>query len=317
MLDIIVDDREQAVIPYFNKFNFPPNITYSVSRVTTGDYSILYKNHVLFVIERKTWKDLAASIKDGRKHNVEKLLELRQSTGCHIIYLIEGNPLPNPNTNFCRVPYKNLRSHLDHLAFRDNIHMVYSKDEENTVSRIVEIINNYLTIKPSPLLKIDSELNPTDGGGVEKLKENKPISAESVIYKIWQCIPNITSKSSCLFVNKGWHISDLILGRINKNDIYTLKYPNGYIIGNRSDKIWNSTRLTDSVNPIFIKMLSQINGLTKQTAKTILEKSSFEKILLGEIPVKQISDIEKTGMKRKLGPKIASEIIKYFVKLVT
>ena len=310
VIQIVVDDREQAIIPFFKEFEFSPNITYLVSRITTGDYSILYKDKILFIIERKTWKDLASSIKDGRKNNVEKLLKLREETGCKILYLIEGNPLPNPNSNFCRIPYKNLRSHLDHLAFRDNIHITYSKDAKDTVARIVEIITNYLTITPSPL-EIYQDAYDSKIGGIEKLKEKKIISHESVVYKIWQCIPNITEKTSCLFVD--YHISDLILGRITKADIYSMQYSNGYIIGKRSEKIWNSTRLTNT--PIFIKMLTQINGITKKTAEIILKNIDFEKLLLGEITSDMLANIHKIEKtKRRIGIKIANDIIKFFVK---
>ena len=50
MINIIIDDRERHVMPYFNEFVMPPNITYAVDRITYGDYSVLYKENILFVI---------------------------------------------------------------------------------------------------------------------------------------------------------------------------------------------------------------------------------------------------------------------------
>lgn len=325
-IDIVIDDREQHVIPYFNSAEMPPNIKFKVSRINHGDYSVLYKDYILFIIERKTWKDLAASLQDGRKENVKKLLKIREETGCQLIYLIEGNPIPKPTIKFCRVPYKALRSHLDHLAFRDGIHMVYSQNIKNTVDRILELIKNYLTITPSPLIEIDIltdgyEIpNNIDGGGITKLKEKTPVTDESIIYKIWCCVPNITEKTACLFINKGYHISDLILGNISKDSIYSMTYPNGYIIGKRSEKIWKSTRLSTEtpntdINNVFIKMLTQINGITKKTASTILNNISFEKLLKGEIPPDEIKEILKSANGRKVGPKISNDIIKWFVKV--
>ena len=375
-IEIVIDDREQKVIPFFNGYNMPPNITFNVARINHGDYSIIYKNHILFVIERKTWTDLASSLRDGRKENNKKLLKIREETKCQLIYLIEGNPIPSSNKVFSRVPYKALRSHLDHLAFRDGMHMVYSKDTEHTVERIVELVKNYLTITPSPLIALDikdaedkrniedkrntyikkdtdrgntDELKK-DGGEsyksgetpephiektqieilkektqieiikektpIEILKEKVPISDDVVIYKIWCCVPNITEKTACLFINKGYHISDLILGKISKNEIYSTKYPNGYIIGNkRSEVIWNSTRIVKThVNPVFIKMLTQVNGITKITALAILNVISFEKLLNGDISIKELSEIKKSQAGRKLGVKAASDLIKWFSK---
>lgn len=330
-IDIVIDDREQHVIPHFNSVEMPPNITFKVSRINHGDYSVLYKDYILFIIERKTWKDLAASLRDGRKENVKKLLKIREETGCQLIYLIEGNPIPKSTMKFCRVPYKALRSHLDHLAFRDGIHMVYSQNIKNTVERILELIKNYLTITPSPLIEIDKltggvEMteNSTRGDGIDKLKEKIPVTDESINYKIWCCVPNITEKTACLFVDRGYHISDLILGNnISKDSIYSMKYPNGYIIGKRSEKIWQSTRIHPAIvndinslstNAIFIKMLTQINGITKNIASIILNNISFEKLLKGEISPDEIKEIHKSANGRKVGPKISGYIIKFFVK---
>jgi ERCC4-type nuclease len=316
-VQIIIDDREHAVIPHFNNFTTPPDITFKVERVNIGDYSVLYKGHILMIIERKSWKDLSASIKDGRKDNVNKMLKLRTDVGCQIFYLIEGNPLPKSNTRFSRIPYKNLRSHLDHLMIRDNIHIIHSKDQKNTVERIFELIQNYLTIKPSPLLKFDELDKLTTGGsadGIAKLKEKIVVSADSIIYKIWCCVPNITEKTSALFINKNHHIADLILGNITEEQIYALKYDNGYIIGVRSKKIWNGSRIKPVNNKHFSKMLTQINGITKQTANIILNTISIEELLKGEITLGDLSVINKTAT-AKVGKKSATQILKYFVPI--
>lgn len=153
-LEILIDDREKAVIPHFKALQSPnpgANIPFRVERLTVGDYAILYQKKILFTIERKTWVDLAASFKDQRSKNVQNLIDLRAKIGCIIIYLIEGPPLPKHKTRFARIPYKNLRSHLDHLAFRDGIHIMHSKDEQDSACRINEIAKNYMTIHPLPI----------------------------------------------------------------------------------------------------------------------------------------------------------------------
>ena len=64
-------------------------------------------------------------------------------------------------------------------------------------------------------------------------------------------------------------------------------------------------------------MLTQINGITKKTAETILNQIDFEKLLLGEITSDMIASIHKIGKtKRRIGIKIADDIIKFFVKPV-
>lgn len=301
-IEIIIDDREHKIIPIFNKVSLPENVSIRVDRINYGDYSVMFNDTILFIIERKTWEDLASSIKDGRKENVKKLIKIREDTKCKLIYLIEGNPIPAPNRKFCRIPYKALRSHLDHLAFRDDIHIVHSKDYENTVDRILELVKNYITIKPSLI----ETLNKTD---VSKLKE-KIDTSDSTVYKIWCCVPKITEKNVCLFTDK-YHISDLILGAIPKKEIYSMRCT--YIIGKRSEVIWNSSRIMNPPNPVHVKMLTQISGITKTTALLVLNTISLEKLLKSEITVAEIADIKKTPT-RRVGNKIASDIIKWFCK---
>jgi ERCC4-type nuclease len=141
---LIIDDREHAIIPYFKNIT---NINIEIKRITTGDYCIMIKNKIIIIIERKTWSDLANSIKDGRKENVNKLISLRNSTGCKILYLIEGISRLKTDKLICNIPFKNLQAHLDHLILRDNISIIYSLNQQDTSVRIQELIKNYLSIK--------------------------------------------------------------------------------------------------------------------------------------------------------------------------
>jgi len=310
-MEIIVDTRERAVIPFFELIPHS-DIKISIQQVTTGDYSILYNGYILFVIERKTWKDLASSMRDGRKENVNKMIQIREDTGCKLIYLMEGRVFHKPDEKFCRMPYKALRSHLDHLAFRDNIHIMHSKNQKNTAERILEIIKNYLTIKPSPLLQFQEEKK---GGGEEKLKERKEATPEAITYRLWCSLPFITEQNAIIFISAGYHISDLVLGNISKDDMFKMKYSSGAILGKRSKKIWDGSRIKETNHPQFIKMLSNIKGLTKQTAKKIIDTISLEGLFKGEITPETLMTIQKTPA-RKLGKKIATDILTYFVKHV-
>ena len=146
-MEIIVDDREKAIIPFMAEISLKYNINYKVQRNQIGDYAIIYRDNILLIIERKTWLDLAASMRDGRKENVKKLLNLREQTGCNIAYLIEGDANPAFTKKYGRLPVKNLRAHLDHLMFRDNIHIIYSKNELYTAERLFELGQNYLSNK--------------------------------------------------------------------------------------------------------------------------------------------------------------------------
>jgi ERCC4-type nuclease len=363
-LCILIDDREKNVIPFF-KIN-ACGINYKVTRVTIGDYAVLYRDKILFIIERKTWADLASSIKDGRKNNVKKMIKARNDTNCILIYLIEGNPIPSDKSKYGRIPYKNLRSHLDHLIFRDNIHIIHSKDMDHTSRRIYELVRNYNTITPSILKSIEpgvvelgvvepndiepNDIEPNDiepgvvepndiepgvvepgvvsnGGyicenscisGIDIMKQKFIVSEQTIIYKIWCCLPQITERTAMIFIDKKYHISDLLLNRIDKDTIFNMKYTSGAIIGKRSNKIHKISIVNNkhiyekgSSNKFFIKMLVCLNGITKKTGAIILNNISFKDLLENKVSINELKDIQKTT-KTKLGEKAAIKILKYF-----
>lgn len=286
-MEIIIDDREKAVIPFFDKADIP----YRVDRITCGDYCVTYNGSIIFIIERKTWCDLAQGFKDGRKENVNKLIELREEHKCIIFYLIEGNPLPRPDKKYSRIPYKNLRSHLDHLMFRDNIFTIHSRDQEDTVDRICELVRNYKTLHPDIIAGANTDLS-----GLKK----KHIKSDNTIRdSIWMCIPFISINTVRLFDN--YHISDLILGNISEETLYTMKYTSGRTINTKNaKKIWKGSR-PELINiKIFIKMLSCVPGISKKTASIILNKINmidlFNNTSLCDI---QITEKMKLGINKE------------------
>lgn len=296
MLKIVVDDREQVTKPFFVNID----IEVEHRRLTYGDYAIFFGDTLLFTIERKTWKDLAASIKDGRKKNIENLLELRNETNCRIFYLIEGQARYPADRKIARIPFKNLQAHLDHLIIRDNVSVIYSTSAEDTPRRLSELCKNYMS------LGLHREISGGDHSGAITRKIIK--RDEDIILSIWKCMPNITDKTAALFMDK-YHISDLLLEKIPREDISALRYPSGAIIGNRADKILQAV-----TNPqCHINILTCINGITKKTAGLLLEQFSLPEIMKGKISQEQIADVKKSE-KRKIGKKVAEDVVKFFVK---
>jgi ERCC4-type nuclease len=306
MLKLLVDDRESKVIPFFATCG-SPDIEIKVSRIQTGDYAIYYGETILFIIERKSWKDLSASIKDGRKENTAKLLALREKTGCKIIYLIEGRARYAPTQKIARIPYKNLQAHLDHLVIRDNIYIIYSSSFEDSARRIVEFAHNYISLGIFPTCPEPPQK------ALEALTEITPKSDTQIVYSIWGCVPSVTDKTTSLFID-AYHISDLILGVIRKEDIGAMRYPSGAIIGKRANKI---AAIQDIHNPANFKyycnMLGCITGITKKTATMILSEFGMHALLSGQVSQDALANLQKTP-KARLGPKAAEKVLKYFVK---
>ena len=87
-MELVIDKREHAILE-----KIPENGTNIKSeQLHLGDIQIKYNEQVKLIIERKSLKDLIASIKDGRY--LEQSLRLMNNGLCHlhhVVYLIEGN----------------------------------------------------------------------------------------------------------------------------------------------------------------------------------------------------------------------------------
>jgi ERCC4-type nuclease len=310
MLQLIADDRERFVTPFFATYD---NFEIVKKRVQIGDYIISENNKIIAAIERKSWVDLAASIKDGRAANINKMISLREQTGCKLLYLIEGHARNAPTRKFARIPYKNLQAHLDHLIMRDDVCVIYSTNPEDSAARLVEFMNNYITLAP----KIAPILEPVGGATNEMdiLSIVVPKTDLEIIYALWSSVTNITSKTASLFVDK-YHISDLFLGKINAATIATMRYPNGTIIGKRAAKIVACADADNVSNhSVYCRLMAEIPGLTKKTAAIILTKIKFIDLLSGKMTVAEIADIKKSE-KSRIGPAVAGRIYKFLVNVV-
>jgi ERCC4-type nuclease len=170
---LVIDSRERHILRHADIL---ATIRHEVVQMTTGDYSIIDPaDRVMAILERKTLNDFGASIKDGRIANKEKLVKLREKTGCTIVYIVEGinpgnsslssnptqtaaNTLINPDAVYNGIKYSSIESHIFHLMVRDNITVLYTMntiDTAHILGRFVQSMNTlYSATKgASPLQK--------------------------------------------------------------------------------------------------------------------------------------------------------------------
>jgi ERCC4-type nuclease len=315
-MEIIIDDREKAVIPYLEKYANKNTIPFKIQRNEVGDYAITYQGYILMIIERKTWVDLAASFRDGRKNNVQKLIELRNRTKCQIAYLIEGPATPSLTQLFGRIPVRALRAHLDHLAIRDGIHILYSKDEDYTAMRLFELASNYLSLKEiiqniNTLVDSKNEQNNTDELQCDMGKQR------SINEQLLQCLPSVGCLVSTVLADNGISLIGLYHQKYTASEIANLRYPSGSTIGlERGRKLAEGTKkLIDSQSKtskkIHIRLLSTIPLISKKTAEIILQQTTLALILSGSLSADILANIEKSPNVR-VGPKAAQNILEYF-----
>lgn len=323
-MNLIVDDREKAVFSFLEDASHKYHIDYKIQRNEVGDYAICYKGYILMIIERKTWEDLAASMRDGRKNNVQKLIAVREKTGCQIAYLIEGNATPSFDKKYGRLPVKNLRAHLDHLAIRDGIHMLYSKDLEYTANRLFELAYNYSTTKD--VLKTIDEMESTEKSGGSESKElvTKQDTAESKITineQILRSLPGVGSIISSILAENNITLYKLYY-EPDADALAGYKYATGAAIGlEKAKKIIAGVKRTfesgsDASHKSRLKILSCIPLISKATAEKILDEINLLDIIDGSMTQNELSSFQKTA-KTKLGTKAAGNIINYLQDLPT
>lgn len=315
-MEIIVDDRERAVVPFLEHYANKTTIPFKIQRNEVGDYAITYQGYILMIIERKTWVDLAASFRDGRKNNVQKLIELRNRTGCQIAYLIEGPATPSLTQLFGRIPVRALRAHLDHLAIRDGIHVLYSKDEDYTAMRLFELSCNYLSLKEIIKNIDDNIAGGTEQDNTDELQSDMGIE-KNINEQLLQCLPGVGSLLSTVLAEKGITIMGLYLQKYKISEIANLKYASGASVGIEKGKklVEGVKKLIESQSKtalkIQIRLLSVVPLISKKTAEIILQHTSLSLIFNGSVDEVLLGNIEKSP-KTKVGLKAARNILEYF-----
>lgn len=176
---IMADAREreganpflEAAVSVANRTLLAPSaggapIAYIIDTITVGDYVIMaqapnQRNFVpVLVIERKTWKDLAASIKDSRsKTQHARMVELQQKTHCQCMYLIEGTFKHNDDQQVQGLNFKALHSKIRHNTLL-GVPFIQSRDQAHSAKVIVDLARDILKLLCEKRLSIPG-LHPT------------------------------------------------------------------------------------------------------------------------------------------------------------
>lgn len=298
-MELIVDDRERSVITYLEKI-----INIKIDRITVGDYAFVYNGKVLMVVERKSLSDLASSIKDGRMDNNEKLLEAQQKHGCKILYIIEGSAYPKLDKKIGRMPYACLQGKLDSLLFRHDIKIIWTKDCKHTAERLAGLCSKLFDIMKDTL--VDSV-----GGVDDVIKPKHEININKVHLTMLTKLSGVSYKTASIALQK-YTIIQLLTGQTNENDCFNLLYSSGSRMGTRGAKLHLSCK---NINrPTQQKILSCINGITINTAESILAVVEFQSIVNITFKNGDIANIIKTE-KRKVGKSIEDRIRQTFAHI--
>lgn len=178
-----IDYREHDIIELFKQVK---DINYKVRNLIIGDFIIKNENgDILFVIERKSIKDLCASILDGRMgEQRSRLLESIQDPN-KIVYVIEGKKSEafihgsSPN-----ITKKSINSSVLNLIFKHSYRVIFTESKQDTVDNLLLLCTK---IKESKL-----ELN-TNTNVIKIIKKSDKIN-DNIFINMLSVIPGISAK---------------------------------------------------------------------------------------------------------------------------
>lgn len=147
-LSLVLDNRERATFEHFPD----DDETIVTAQMTVGDYAIVERDssddrgddtsgldcirrgYIHEIFERKTLKDYADSIRDGRHENRLKMLSLRDRTACRVYYIIEGPPLSSLSSSdkIGGIPASTIEASIFNLMSNSNIFVLYSSSQADT-----------------------------------------------------------------------------------------------------------------------------------------------------------------------------------------
>ncbi len=284
-LSILVDYRERKV---FDALSLNSTIKsgllhYEIKNLNYGDYNILYDNKVLAVFERKTWKDLSATIKDKqRSENIEKLKFCRDETKCDVYYIIEGNFRFGDNRKIGGIEFHKLEMKLISLMVNFGIYVVQSSNEAHTIDKIVKFAKYYL--KKNKV-------------GSNELPAPPPETPELSNRRVWNNLRGL-GKESTERVSDAFGIGEYIDGMINKEELEKLKIPKRAI-----NQFFKYSLMENSE-----RILTGILRVSVAIAKAILGKKNIVEIKNSTVEELSIIEIEGTRT-RRVGKALAGRII--------
>jgi crossover junction endonuclease MUS81 len=201
---IKIDNREKDIIQIFEEKGY--NIL--LENLDLGDFQFidLTSKEPFIIIERKTYSDLSASIKDGRyKEQKDRLLHSTKKS-VRKIMLLEGL-----DKSKFTLSDKTLEGVIINTIIRDNIHLYMSKSKDETVQFIENIILHlpkYYTELKNEVILGETKIFNNEFSCKSKKKENN--TPEICFRNMLSQISGVSNKIADVLVNKYKNMGNFI-----------------------------------------------------------------------------------------------------------
>jgi len=281
-MQLLCDLRERYVLPLFPKLDHIIHKT-----LVIGDYAICDGEIMYFVFERKTWSDLAASIKDGR---IEAQLNKIKELTCPKFVIIEGKMQYHPEHVIGGIEFSKLDAYKRRMMM-EGIQIVQTKNEYHTVEFLVAFTEQFSRTRPA-----------VRGGNVKEITEKKKMTIGEQVDELWRSFPGIGP--NLLPTMRTLTIREFI--NMKPEKVAELKYLSGRCVG--------LATANKMLSPLFDgkkaeKVLSAIYGISKNGAAHILKQVSFGDFMNGKTEVhlnekKRLGDIMQGRIHELLNYKV-------------
>lgn len=185
-MNLIIDNREQEIKKYFKDYS---NINFE--NLDLGDIRFDYNGELILLIERKTLKDLAISIKSGRYREQKFRLLNSDLDKNKILYLIEGNL--DSKKVIDNIKYDTFMGSFINLLIRDNLKTFQTSNLDETLyflkSIYTKLSKNNLKIN---ILKENYDINQDYLSTIKSKKKENITPNNCYILQLSQ-IPGIST----------------------------------------------------------------------------------------------------------------------------
>lgn len=225
---IIVDTNPAEDFIYEGCIN--NGITVERKRLDVGDIMISLENGN-YILERKTWSDLTASICDGRWSEQKSRMIIPEDIPTQYSFIIEGN-IPSWSSDKSRLNPSCLWGALIKTQVRDKMNVYHTNDKDSTVLLILYLYKN-LTSGGFEIKK-----NNAISGSSSKRKRENLNSTESIYIAMLSIIPGMSKTKSEVITKEYPTIKSLI--NADKKSISLLKCGNRKIGPSLAEIIFNT-----------------------------------------------------------------------------
>lgn len=159
-MQLLIDFREKWAVKKVTSSDVNPPLTegttivngvsvnYCIANLEVGDFIIKdSEGNILIIVERKTIRDLSASITDGRFRQQKERLFESTNDPCKILYILEGDKgstlVPRSESQKGLLPQTIIDGSIHNLIFRHKFKVVWTDGQSDTLNNIALLYKKF------------------------------------------------------------------------------------------------------------------------------------------------------------------------------